>query len=166
MCPICNTMVSIAAHSQVFKFWALSIPAILRNRRSHNIDGAFEWMAQICPFQTYRLDLILLNQWLWFISCFRLREFRLSTFSFVRNAQILAICPPESDVYNLLWTIQRSTFISTLWLSRIRDFKSQSKNLEVISPYFIIYLHVSFWIRQFRSPSGLQWYLFLCIHRF
>jgi hypothetical protein len=40
--PFCNTVVSIAARYQIFNIRVLSIPAILRDRRSQDLDGASE----------------------------------------------------------------------------------------------------------------------------
>jgi hypothetical protein len=54
-CPFTNTVVSIAARPQLFKARAPSIPAMRGDHRSHDLDGASELMAEICPFQVCRI---------------------------------------------------------------------------------------------------------------
>jgi hypothetical protein len=56
-----DTVVSIAARPQNFNVWALSSPAIERDRRSYDLGGASKLTVEICLFQTNDLDLTLLN---------------------------------------------------------------------------------------------------------
>jgi hypothetical protein len=61
-CPFSKTVVWIAALPQLFKDRAPSIPAMRQDRRSHDLDGAFEMTVQICSFKFYGSDETFLNQ--------------------------------------------------------------------------------------------------------
>ena len=51
-------MVEIVARPQNFNVWALSGPAIKRDRRFYDLDGAFGLTVEIYLFQTNDSDLI------------------------------------------------------------------------------------------------------------